>query len=253
MANIANVRRFDGVNDMIRFTSTDLVSAYGPLTVAVIIKSAINDGAGYQDIVAVEGGTGGRWAFLHIDIGAADAGLATYFDAPGVGYEVGGAFTPAMGWCVIVTTIQTSAANADVHRYEYPITTWTHTSPGGGAVLTGPAPTGTPNLYVGTWNNAIEFLDADVACIGIWKATDLTTPQVETLHANIGAWETLSPTILWLFDQPDVGTPVLDRMGNADQVAITGTTVVTPTGLTFDVGGAAIEPTYQKVGMGIVS
>ena len=52
------------------------------------------------------------------------------------------------------------------------------------------------------------------------------------------AWEALSPTALWLLDQAAVTTAVEDRTGTSDQVSRNGTSVVTPTGLTFDVGGA---------------
>jgi hypothetical protein len=242
MTQIANVRRFNGSSDYIRFTSTDVVGAYGPSTWAAIVKSNISADVGDTDILACSGGSGGRWAFVHQDAAAQVPGLTVFVDSPGVGVTQNNCFTPAMGWCIVGAAIKSTPNDAEIHTYEYDNTTWTHINAGSGTVLTGSAPAGTPNLYIGSWDAASEWFNGDVAVVGFWKSTFLSQANFLTLTDNIASWEALSPTCLWLLDQTAVTNPVLDRINNADEVARSGTSVVTPTGLTFDVGGAPVPP-----------
>lgn len=237
MTQIANVRRFDGVDDWLKLTSTDFtVASFGAMTFLAIVKTDIANDTGYGSFLAISGGTGGEYGFDNQDRVGGDSGISFYFDAPGIGWEESGWFTPAMGWCLVGFTKADGTVFPRMHRYRYDTTTWTHTDHGATSEE-GPVPTGTPNMYIGTWNEAIQFLDADVAVVGAWMGTALSDGQIEGLKANIAAWDALSPTGLWLLNQTSVADTVLDRVGSGDQIGRNGTSAVTPTGLTFDIGG----------------
>lgn len=240
MGDIANVRRFNGTSDWLQFTSTDYVGvAPNAVTLMAIIKSNTDPAdSNYRDILTVTGGTGGQWGYILNNPPAQTPGFAWYIET-GDGFEAGDYYQASDGWAVLGFT-KPAGNNQTVrlHRYLYASTTWNHVDYAAGSVDQGDAPTGTPNMYIGTWNEAIEFLAADVAVVGVWMGTALNDTQVETLESSILNWDALTPTGLWMLNQASEGTSVLDRMGSADQIDRSGTTVVAPTGLTFDDGVA---------------
>lgn len=253
MAQIAHVRRFDGTDDWIRLTSTDFVTAMGALTFLAIAKTSIADGDEYRDILIVSGGTGGQFGLITRDAaGAGGPAMGWYGEGAGtVAFEQNDWFTPAMGWCLIGFTKADGTATPRLHRYQYDSQTWTHTDLGS-TIDESNAASGTPNLYIGTWNASIEFFKGDIAVVGAWMSTALNDTQIESLAAGISAWDSLSPTGLWLLNQPSTSDTLLDRIGNGDQVAINGTTAVAESGLAFDVGaGAATAGGHRILTLGV--
>ena len=242
MANIANVRRFDGIDDWLKFTPTDLIAPFGAITMLAILKINTDpaDGA-FQDILTLTGGTGGQMGFLLENPGgAATTGLVGYFD-PGAAVFGNPSFVNStMGWVLVgLTKPAGDNQTGRAHLYRYDTLVWDHVSIGASDIDAGTTPTGSPSLRIGTWNESIEFLAADVAAVAFWNNDNLSDGEIEAMHGNIAAWDAQNPTGLWLLNQTAVTETVLDRTGAGDEIARSGTSVVTPTGLTFDDGSVA--------------
>ena len=236
MTQIQNVRRFDGVDDWLKLTSTDFVTAFGPLTFLTIIKTDIDPDVNYEAILSITGGTGGRFSFEVVDFPGQSPGITGYFDSPGAGFDNHGYFSPAMGWCLVgFTKPDGSSVTVRCHRYRYDTQEWDHSDFAAHDVSEGPAPAGAANMHIGTWTGSFEFLDADVAVVGGWMNDELSDGEIEGLTDRITAWDALNPTGLWLLNQSSVTETVLDRAGAGNQIGRNGTSVVTPTGLDFDV------------------
>jgi hypothetical protein len=96
-------------------------------------------------------------------------------------------------------------------------------------------------LHFGFGLNTDFHHRGEIAAASVWHEVELTDAECETLDPGLLNWLALSPNGLWAFNQEDVGDPVLDLTGNgADQIAITGTSVLTgddPPGFSFDLGG----------------
>lgn len=237
MTQITHCRRFNGSSDEIRLTSTDLVGAVGAQTFAVIAKN--DETGGFQWMISLQGGTGGEWAY-----GKTATALQLYFEAVATAGSDASYWTAAMGWCLVAVTRADGTSTPRWHRYRYDTSSWDHTNDGG-TLAEVAAPSGTPNLWLGTYDGASEFFDGDMAVAAVWNSTALSDGQLEALTGSISAWESAAPTCLWLLDQADVGTSVTDRVGNADQAAITGTTAVAISDLAFDVGGGVSSNTSK--------
>lgn len=238
MANIANVRRFNGTSDEIQLDPDTLGDAQSDLTYAAICT---NDGAAaFRNIIAVDG-TGGEWSF------GADATdrLARYSATPAaVASTANSYFTSAMSWCLVAVTKFGGSAVTRFHRYRYDTLAWDHQDDA--TTRASPSTASSPVAWIGTFDGVSEWWDGDIACIGLWQNTRLSDAEIETLYSGISAWEALSPDGLWLLDQASAATPVTDRIGNADEIAINGTTVVSPGSLTFEVSSAG-PPTLRVV------
>lgn len=105
-------------------------------------------------------------------------------------------------------------------------TTWTHED----GSEPGTALRGLPNIPGGTMVLGVgNPLDARVAYGGMWHA-NLTDLQVEALTANLDVddWvrHEVTPASIWPFTQASTSTPVTDLIGNSDETAHSGTSVV---------------------------
>ena len=126
-------------------------------------------------------------------------------------------------WTLDAVTNTVAGAAKRVHQYNYSTGVWTHTAKGAAAADPGLVLT---QITVGRFNNnATQFLDADLAALGVW-GRPLSDGELETLTASPAAWIAQAPSILWLFNQPSILTSVPDSSGGGSvQTARTGTTV----------------------------
>lgn len=227
MTQIANIRRFDGSDDTITLALGSLV-AFGPGTVAAIVKRASDT---TNDFLFAAGSVVGQSYEFYVwndDSISLDINGNAGFSAL--------TLLAANDWALIAATKATGSVAVRFHKYVFSTTTWTHTD--GNALANGSAPA--TAAYMGSTRAAGGPWHGDIAVGGVWNVA-LSDVQLEGLTAAITAWEDLNPIALWLLDQTVTTDPVLDRIGNADETALVGTTVVEESGLEFDVGGEVEE------------
>jgi hypothetical protein len=230
MTQIANARFFDGVDDVINFTVGGLSGAWGAMSIGVIIKPTTPITA---NGVAIE-------LSPSITLPLEDATKLLYAYDEDTVNSLGNEPYNNDEWNLFVVTKPTGTATARLHKYRYSTTTWTHSAGEGGNQPALPSVTGA-RVGLDAFSNIYKGL---IACAGVWKSTELSDANVETLEDDIANWTTLSPTSLWLFNQTDVATDVLDLVGNSHESSITGTTATAVADLAFDVGGVEGASVY---------
>lgn len=236
MAQIANVRRFNGSSDEIQLAATDYNTTVGAQTFAAIVKKA-ND-TGFGSLISVSGGAGGEFTFQQ------NGSRTSLWHEPNTTSSSSAYWEAAMGWCLVAISRADGNSTVRHHRYRYDTQTWDHTD--GGTLTETASPSGA-SLWLGTYNGSLEWMAMDLAVVGVFPSA-LSDGTLEGLTSGIGAWESASPTGLWMLNQSTV-TPITDRVGNGDEIAINGTTVasVSPSELPFDDGtGVVGAPTPPR-------
>lgn len=149
-------------------------------------------------------------------------------------------YTASDGWRLLAVTKADGSSTVRGHSYDYGDQAWTHTDYSTkGDSTNGPVTT----VQVGRNNGFNEYLNADLAVVGVWGSV-LTDNQLEGLTDALIDWVTLSPAALWAFNQSSVASDVLDISGGgADQSSITGTSVVSdPPGFDYAITAGAGGP-----------
>lgn len=229
MTQIANIRRFNGTTDYLELDPVDYNGvAIGDLSWVAIAK---RNGTGtFRAAVSIDGGAGGEWEFMAG--GGTSTNIGIYME-PSTVSSADGLYVVGNGWYLISITKADGNTTPRFHTYRYDTTTWNHAD---GVSLNETATPSGARMWIGTYANAFDFLDSDLACVGVWRDV-LSDAELEGMTATIASWDALSPTSVWLLNQTVVTDPVLDRFSNADEIARSGTTVVAESGLPFDVGG----------------
>lgn len=237
MTQIAHARRFDG-SDEIQVNALDYEGvAIGDMSWVFIVKPRI-DAYIHGLISLTETDNANLWQLFIFN----NAEQLAFYNGVELAQSSGDFAEAAMGWMLLAATKANGTSTIRWHKYRYDTTTWTHEDDDaptdeGGAV-------GPFDVTMRLGNSAFsEFLDGDLACVAVYNSL-LSDGNLESMTDDIASWEALSPTSLWLLNQDDVGDPVLDRVGNADQVAITGTSVVSISDLSFDVGGSVEKQSF---------
>ncbi len=215
------VRHFDDNPDFI--TAEPLSPVFnGNGTVAIIWRGS--DG-GNHALAAAENSGFERWSIIPV------AGDEVYCSYSG--------FSPlhtwsANQWYLTIATKSSGSSTVRAHSMPYSSGVWTHANRS--SVNDQPATTSTSTLFGWSPGNSF-FLDGELAVVGIWRGTQLSDVDCESLESELSNWLALSPDGLWTFDQASTSDPVLDLSGNGiDQTAITGTSVLTgddPPGFNF--------------------
>ena len=188
------------------------------ITIATIAKK-VTDGSWQTIITGQTSGALNRFQMQFTDVNTLFMGAANGDDSGSGGI----AAALADGWCLYVVSKDTGTVQPRMHKFVYSTKTWTHATQGT-AFTNGTAPGVGGSIKIGRNDEFGEYANADVAVVGVWDSF-LTDAQVELLAQSIRNWSTLTPTGLWIFNQPDVTTTVKDYTGNgADQTARTGTT-----------------------------
>lgn len=225
MANIAHARTFDGTDDTIQLANTGFLVAPGPATYAAIFKTTTQaDGGG---IISLMGGTGSEWAFE-----IRPSLVLALYDEVG-GFQVSPITAMATGvWYLVAVTKADGTATPRFHFYRYDTQVWVHENASATMVDQG-LPAGSPTLHIGSEGNVSNYTSGDIACAGVWLSAALSDAALEGMVGSIASWEAQSPTALWLLNQTVTTDPVNDRIGDADQTAIAGTTVTAISDLAF--------------------
>lgn len=227
MAQIAFARSFDGSDDQIEMTVGGIETDITGMSIAALIKPT--DAAAFRDILVIEDPFG--FAF-----GLGTENELYLYDGSTLAQSAANFAQQSNGWMLVAVTKPNGSAVPRWHKYVFASTTWTHTDDE--TTLADPTtPTASSNVYVGGQTNYLGL----IANLGYWASTELSNGQLEGMVSTIGSWEASTPTALWLLDQTSEATPVEDRVGTSDELAITGTTATAIADLNFDVGGVAPE------------
>ncbi len=210
-------RTFDGVDDRCLVAIGAMTHAFGPGTMAAIVKKSSD---GTVDTIMLPGVAaspryGMRFSSTNVleyiyssTVVSAPAGIDTCLVAD--------------GWLLVAVTKASGTVAVRFHRYEFATGVWQH------ANSAGTAPNSTPpatSINFGTDHAGNNPYAGDMEITGGWNVV-LSDAQIESLPFNLSYWQLLSPKGLWLFDQASTGQKVLDVSGNgANESSLTGTVV----------------------------
>lgn len=209
------VRTFDGVDDRISLAIGSLGFAFGPGTLAAIVRASSDTGT-IRTVFKAGSGAATRHDLQLKNTNALSLRLdAAIVDAPTI------TVTAADGWCLIVARKASGSVAPRFTRYKFSTGDVVHEDGSGPAINSGvPA----NNAYLGAAGSiAGSWFAGDIGIAGVWN-TVLLDAEAESLKTQ-AAWTSLAPIARWELDQASVGTAVQDTVGSADQTAITGTSV----------------------------
>jgi hypothetical protein len=215
---MASGRTFDGIDDVISLAVGNCGPAFGPATVAIILKRG---GTNSENIIGGFNGAGQAAVTWELGIDDAGGGNVLYLDFPSVNFSVAPTITvvPGDNFVLLAITKATGSSAVRFHRYKYDTSTWTHEN---GAAINN-SPVTTNRLQLGAADT--DFYTGDILIAGYWTSV-LSDLVIETLKDSLTDWENANPQGLWLLNQTSIATPVPDLTGGgADQSAITGTSV----------------------------
>jgi hypothetical protein len=225
---VATGRTFDGVDDSITLSVGNCGSAFGPATVAAIVRRTDQT----HETCVIAGFDGAAqdqhsWAFYVDDEGGGVPNqlvLASDNTGPTAGSPAI-TLTTANSWCLIAVTKATGTVAPRFHKYHYASETWTHEN--SGSTLAN-SPTTTNRLQIGIYNTGPTIpWEGDILICGFWNEV-LSDGVLETMTETAQSWEDTNPDGLWFLNQDNVATDVIDQTGGgADETGITGTAVGT--------------------------
>jgi hypothetical protein len=209
-------RQFDGTDDLIRLGSVSGLSGLGagPFTVAVVVNRDPADTSGTVFWVC-EAATPGT---SRLNIVAVATEYRSVIDASTQGF--GSAGTPATGvWLFIAVTKASGSAAARIHIYNYSAGTWHHSNANN---VQADAVRAYDSVQLGGATG--NFQNGKVAAAGSWS-TVLNDATIEGLELSLQSWADAGADAIWALNQASTATTVVDLIGNADQTALTGSTV----------------------------
>ena len=211
------VRTFDGVDDRITTALGSLGFAFGPGTIAMIMRSGSDSGALRTLFKAGSAATASRYDLEVTSTNAVGLRLGlSQRQGPTIGV------TQADGWVLIAARKATGTVTPRFSKYNFGTATWTHED---AASTIGNSGTPTNGAYLGaSGSTASQHAPMDLGIAAVWNVV-LSDAQIEALVEDEANWSTVAPVALWPLDQAATTTAVQDTIGTADETAITGTSV----------------------------
>ncbi len=215
-----SVRGFDGVNDVIQLSLGSLNFAFGPGTIAAIVKwNGANAGTSTQTFI--KAGTSN--VANHYDLECSAGGrLQLVLGTTIVQASTAMNLSASEGWVLIAATKASGTVAVRFHKYVFGTSTWQHLD------ASTSANSGTPATAarIGSPNSSGQWLCADMGIMGV-SNTVFDDAAIEALIVSQSAWSSAAGFVAaWVFDQASVATALPDYIGSADQSSISGTTVV---------------------------
>lgn len=209
------VRTFDGVDDRISFALGSTNFAFGPGTVAVILKRGRDTNTEVVVRVGASGTSSARYGLEIITTALQVRAGNTGISAPTI------TATVANGWVLLAVTKATGTVAPRFHKYVFSTDTWTHEN-GASTMGNSTAPASGP--VVGANPNGSSPFMGNIGIAGVWDVV-LSDAEVEALVQSEASWLLVLGEATWTFDQASTATAVEDDAGTSDQSAITGTSV----------------------------
>lgn len=210
------VRTFDRVDDNITLALGSLGFAFGPGTIAAIVRRAADSSATETVFKAGVSSVGAQYG---IHITSANR-IQLQCGSTGLGV-VGLNLATAEGWCLIAATKATGTVAPRIHKYVFSTATWTHTDSASTVANSG---TPTTSARIGATHTPGAFFGGDIGILGV-SNTVLNDAAIEALITGEAAWDSAGFVAKWMLDQASTATAVDDDIGAAEQTAITGTSV----------------------------
>jgi hypothetical protein len=227
------VREFDGTDDRIDLdVGTVLDASPTAFTIVAVYKSDLDH-------------AGGLLCALRDSDNVACYGTNPFSD--GKLYVSANGFAgepyPDGNWIIAAWGKAAGSVAVRWHLFNYDtLDAWVHSNSGtvGDTTATDP-----DRIRVGQWRDQNEYFNGRLAALAVYD-TALSDGAVEDLSVGLQAMLDAEPVGLWAFNQASVATEVEDLTENgADQIAITGTSVVTgddPPEFDFELGGEEPPP-----------
>lgn len=230
------VRELNGTSDYVRLSIGALAAAtFG--TYAAIFK--VDDTANTRTLFCfLDSGSNFLWLPMQVD---SDDTMLWFTNS---GSKTSGAI-PQGVWVLLVARKATGTATPRVSYYNFTTTTWTHGN-ATAAIANGTAPTSGFVNTATVSDGSAEPFDGRIAVTGAWSnslpwSADTTGDNAIVaagLEISLANWVTAAPGALWPWN-PAVAAGLVDIIGSANQVAISGTTLVNgddPPGFSFSLG-----------------
>lgn len=210
------VRTLDRVDDNITTGLGSLGFAFGPGTIAAIVRRASDSGVAETIFKAGVSAVSAQYLLslsstgrLQLQVGSTVQSLS--------GFNV----LTADGWVLIAASKASGTVAARLHKYVFNTATWTHDNAANTAANSGVAAT---SARIGSTQSPAVFFGGDIGILGVAN-TVLNDSAIEALTSGEAAWDSAGFVAKWMLDQASTATPVDDDIGAADQSAITGTSV----------------------------
>jgi len=207
-------RTFNGTSDKITLRLGALGFAFGPGTIAALLR--VSSLASNRHLFSVGVSSGARHRFSVMSTGV----LRLACD----GNTADSAATVATArWYLVAVTKASGSVAPRFHFYDIAANTWTHQD-SGSAIANSSVPI--TEAKIGCDIDHTGFYAGDIGVLAEWDVA-LTDAQVESLPFGIGPWLTPGqPKALLVLDQAAVTQAIPDLSGNgSNQSAIAGTTV----------------------------
>lgn len=210
------VRTFDRADDNITTALGSLGFAFGPGTIAAIIRRAADSGASETVFKAGVSSIGARY-----QLNLAANGQIQLQCGSSLLAAAGVTVAAADGWCLIAGTKATGTVAARIHKYVFSTETWTHAD---SSTTGGNSGVPATSARIGATHTPSVFFGGDIGILAVSDAV-LNDAAIEALVADEAAWDSAGFVAKWMLDQASTATAVDDDIGTADQSAITGTSV----------------------------
>jgi len=240
------VRSFDGASNIV-VAGTGTAICNGAWSLVTIVKpTSLTTG---ECFIAFQNGTTSLLSCL-ADRGS--GGLTCYTDGPTSDSTLTG--VTAGDWQILADTKAAGSNGVRFHRKVLGSGSWTHDT-GGTAI--GNNATVCDRIELGSFLNGgfSSYKDMRLAVAAAF-ATELSDANIESIQTTPSTQKLvdLGAVAVWDLNQASTATAVNDLVGSSDQVAITGTSVVTgddPPGWTFGAtgggGGGGSQDIFVRV------
>jgi hypothetical protein len=222
----------------------------GPITMLALVKRTSATG-GFLMSVADSGGTNRDFALEIQDDTTTTGNPQMYVVNTGIP-ATAVSTAAADGWLLLAVTKASGSSNPRYHKYSLDTDTWTRQN-APDPLFDGPVTPGTDTIRFGLHHNGGRPLACKLALFALYNVA-LTDGQLDGIATASTTFSLLNtgasdPLGLWEFTQASTGTAVVDLVGDADQVAISGTSVATGDDPAWTFGVPVI---ITKTGLGIV-
>ncbi len=210
-----SVRHFDGVDDRITCALGSLGFAFGPGTIACILRLSDDSGTKTAVHVGTSAGPARYTLYLSGQQSTLQCGINTAV-VP-AGFTIG----VVDDWVLIAVTKATGTVAPRFHRYKFATGVWQHGDAGASIANSGAATTAS---YLGGHPSGLFYFDGDIGIGGVANVV-LSDSQIEELVVEEAAWAAAGLDAVWPLTQASTSTAVQDTVGGADETTLVGTSI----------------------------
>lgn len=214
------VRTFDGVDDQITTALGSLGFAFGPGTIAAVVRRTADSGV-FEVIIKAGTSTVTGAYRLQIETSHRLALVCgtTVASSPSV------LVNAADGWCLVAASKATGSVLARLHKCVLSTGVWTHAN---ASANVGNSGTPSTSARIGATQAASGFFAGDIGILAVSNVV-LNDAAIEALASGEAAWSSAGFVALWPPSEFGDMSTLQDVVGGADETSITGTSVTAVT------------------------